>query len=38
VLTLLRELWERPDVQDLAVGKPELRLFVHRRAKGTARA
>jgi oxaloacetate decarboxylase (Na+ extruding) subunit alpha len=38
VLTLLRELGERKTVQDLAVGKPDLRLFVHRRAEGTARA
>ena len=34
---LLRELGERKTVQDLAVGKPDLRLFVHRRAEGTAR-
>jgi oxaloacetate decarboxylase alpha subunit len=38
VLTLLRELGERPSVHDLAVGKPDLRLFVHRRAGGASRA
>ncbi len=38
VLTLLRELGERPSVHDLAVGKPDLRLFVHRRAEGASRA
>ena len=35
VLTLLRELGERKTVHDLAVGKPDLRLFVHRRAEGS---
>jgi oxaloacetate decarboxylase alpha subunit len=34
VLTLLRELGERKSVQDLAVAKPDLRLFVHRRTEG----
>ena len=38
VLTLLRELGERTTVHDLAVAKPDLRLSVHRRAEGTARA
>jgi len=38
VLTLLRELGERKAVHDLAVAKPDLRLFVHRRAEGAIRA
>ena len=38
VLTLLRELGERRTVHDLAVAKPDLRLFVHRRAEGAIRA
>ena len=38
VLTLLRELGERRTVHDLAVAKPDLRLFVHRRAEGAIHA
>ena len=38
VLTLLGELGERRTVHDLAVAKPDLRLFVHRRAEGAIRA
>jgi oxaloacetate decarboxylase alpha subunit len=38
VLTLLRELGERETVHDLAVGKPGMRLFVHRRREGASRA
>jgi oxaloacetate decarboxylase alpha subunit len=38
VLTLLRELGERKSVHDLAVAKPDLRLFVHRRTDGAVRA
>jgi oxaloacetate decarboxylase alpha subunit len=38
VLTLLRELGERKSVHDLAVAKPDLRLFVHRRTEGAVRA
>jgi oxaloacetate decarboxylase alpha subunit len=37
MLTLLRELGERRTVHDLAVGKPNLRLFVHRRRQDIAR-
>jgi oxaloacetate decarboxylase alpha subunit len=33
VLTLLRELGNRPSVHDLAVTKPGLRLQVHRRSE-----
>jgi oxaloacetate decarboxylase (Na+ extruding) subunit alpha len=36
VLTLLRELGERRTVHDLAVGKPDLRLFVHRHTEETS--
>jgi oxaloacetate decarboxylase (Na+ extruding) subunit alpha len=38
VLDLLRELGERTTVHDLAVGKPDLRLFVHRRPEEAAHA
>jgi oxaloacetate decarboxylase alpha subunit len=38
VLGLLRELGERRTVHDLAVAKPDLRLFVHRRPEGAIRA
>jgi oxaloacetate decarboxylase alpha subunit len=38
VLTLLRELGGRTSVHDLAVAKPDLRLFVHRRKEGAVRA
>ena len=38
VLTLLRELGERRSVRDLAIVKPNLGLFVHRRGQGAARA
>jgi oxaloacetate decarboxylase (Na+ extruding) subunit alpha len=38
VLDLLRELGERKTVHDLAVAKPGLRLFVHRRKDGVGRA
>ena len=36
--TLLRELGQRRSVHDLAVAKPDVRLFVHRRAEGAGRA
>jgi oxaloacetate decarboxylase alpha subunit len=38
VLSLLGELRDRRSVHDLAVAKPNLRLFVHRRRKGAVRA
>jgi oxaloacetate decarboxylase alpha subunit len=38
VLDLLRGLGERPSVHDLQVTKPDLRLAVHRRSGGAARA
>jgi oxaloacetate decarboxylase alpha subunit len=38
VLSLLGELGERRTVHDLAVAKPNLRLFVHRRTEGAGRA
>jgi oxaloacetate decarboxylase (Na+ extruding) subunit alpha len=37
VLRLLAELEDRPSVHDLAVAKPDLRLFVHRRREGAVR-
>jgi oxaloacetate decarboxylase alpha subunit len=37
VLRLLAELEDRPSVHDLAVAKPDLRLFVHRRREGAER-
>jgi oxaloacetate decarboxylase (Na+ extruding) subunit alpha len=36
VLDLLRELGDRRSVHDLAVAKPDLRLFVHRRKEGAS--
>jgi oxaloacetate decarboxylase (Na+ extruding) subunit alpha len=38
MLDLLRELGDRKTVHDLAVAKPDLRLFVHRRREGADRA
>jgi oxaloacetate decarboxylase (Na+ extruding) subunit alpha len=38
VLDLLRELGDRSSVHDLAVAKPDLRLFVHRRRVGATDA
>jgi oxaloacetate decarboxylase (Na+ extruding) subunit alpha len=38
MLDLLRELGDRKTVHDLAVAKPDLRLFVHRRKEGADRA
>jgi len=38
VLTLLRELGTRTTVNDLAVGKRDLRLVVHRHSEGSTRA
>jgi len=38
VLRLLGELGERRSVHDLAVAKPNVRLFVHRRTEGAVRA
>jgi oxaloacetate decarboxylase alpha subunit len=38
VLALLHELGDRRTVHDLAIGKPDLRLFVHRRPEEAAHA